>query len=315
MIGFFSTTYDMASKNSRQLNTFELVEHFLVNALDMNIDGNNYDIVPKIVTTELNIDNFDDKKTTNRSNSYRNLNYRSDKVRIELKEQIIKELLTKKRLDSDENIQLGKGGAMPRSPLVQEKQAYIVIGLPASGKSGISNKIADEFGAIILDSDYAKRKLPEFNSLPFGATLVHEESTEIIFGTEEVNGFKSLLYVASDYDINVVIPKIGNNPKGISDLVDILESLHYGCHLILVDLDRKKATQRALHRFNETQRYVPLGLIFDSYSNNPTITYYTLKRDFAEKFVSFGAISTDVPKGRKPKVLEYQDSNPSKMFL
>lgn len=305
----------MASKNSRQLNTFELVEHFLVNALDMRIDKTNYSIIPKIVTTELNIDNFDDKKITSKSNSYRNLYYRNDRERIELKSNIINELLTKKRLKNDDDIALGKGGAMPKFTIRQDGQAYIVIGLPASGKSGISNQIADTYGAIILDSDYAKRKLPEFDSLPFGATLVHEESVEIIFGEESVNGYKSLLNLASDFKINIVIPKIGNNVQGILDLVKTLKKLEYTCHLTLVELDRKKATQRALNRFLETERYVPLGLVFDSYSNNPTITYYSLKRDRPSEFSTFGMLNTDVLKNRKPKVLEHQSGNPAEKFI
>ncbi len=301
----------MASKNSRQLNTFELVEHFLVNALDMKIDKSNYFTIPKIVSTELNIDNFDEKKITSRSNSYRNLYYRNERDRIELKDRIVKELITKKRLKSDEEIALGKGGAIPKTQIQQNGQAYIVIGLPASGKSGISNSIADLFGGIILDSDYAKRKLPEFNSLPFGATLVHEESVEIVFGEESTNGYKSLLNLASNFRINVVIPKIGNSTEGILDLVKTLKKLSYDCHLTLVELDRKKATKRALDRFLETDRYVPLGLIFDSYSNNPTITYYTLKRDSSVEFSSFGLISTDVPKNKKPIKREAQVGNPA----
>jgi hypothetical protein len=281
----------------------------------MKIDKTNYSTIPKIVTTELNIDNFDDKKVTSKSNSYRNLYYRNDSDRVELKRNIINELLTKKRLKSDDDIDYGKGGAMPKSEIQQDSQAYIVIGLPASGKSGISNQIADMYGAIILDSDYAKRKLPEFNSLPFGATLVHEESVEIIFGEESVNGYKSLLNLASDFKINVVIPKIGNNPQGILDLVKTLKKYNYTCHLTLVELDRKKATQRALNRFIETKRYVPLGLVFDSYSNNPTITYYTLKRDNPSEFSTFGMLNTDVPRNRKPFVLEHQPGNPAEKFI
>lgn len=305
----------MASKNSRQLNTFELVEHFLINALDMKIDTSNYSVIPKIVTTELNIDNFDEKKITSKSNSYRNLYYRNDRERIELKSTIINELLTKKRLKNDDEIILGKGGAIPKTPIQQGGQAYIVIGLPASGKSGISNQIADLYGGIILDSDYAKRKLPEFDSLPFGATLVHEESVEIIFGEESVNGYKSLLNLASEFRINVVIPKIGNNVQGILDLVKTLKKYSYICHLVLVELDRKKATQRALSRFLSAERYVPLGLIFDSYSNNPTITYYSLKRENSSEFSTFGMLNTDVPKNKKPKVLEHQTGNPVEKFL
>lgn len=304
----------MANKNSRQLNTFELVEHFLVNALDVDLKKKNYNLVPRIVTTELNIDNFDEKQTTNRSKAYRNLFFRNDKERTELKVKIINELLTKQRLQSDDKIIFGKGGAIPKNTIQQENQAYIVIGLPASGKSSISNEIADRFGCIILDSDYAKRKLPEYNSLPFGATLVHEESIEIIFGEDSVNGYKSLLQLASDFNINLVIPKIGNSDSSIMNLVKTLKKYNYSCHLTLVELDRKKATQRALDRFIKTKRYVPLGLIFDGYSNNPTITYHKLKRDFSSEFSTFGIVSTDVNKGARPVKFETEKGNPAENY-
>mgnify|MGYP006211262003 CR=1 FL=1 len=51
----------MAKKTSRPLNNLELVEHFLQNALEYDIEiDDNYDIVPDIVSTELNIENFDE---------------------------------------------------------------------------------------------------------------------------------------------------------------------------------------------------------------------------------------------------------------
>ncbi|MGL5892240.1 MAG: zeta toxin family protein, partial [Bacteroidia bacterium] len=193
----------MPSKNSRPLHKNELVEYFLTNVLEMSLDDSNYDCVSKIVATELNIQNFDEKQITSRSNAYRHHNYRADKDRLKLKRTIVNELLSKKRLKKDDEIKLGKGGAAPRNPFQQNKQAYILIGLPASGKSTIANAIAEDYGALILDADYAKRKLPEFLGLPFGATLVHEESLEIIFGEESSNGYQSLLQKAVEYGINL----------------------------------------------------------------------------------------------------------------
>jgi len=304
----------MSSRNSRPLNTFELVEHFLTNALEIDIKKSNYNIIPNIVTTELNIDNFDEKQITFKSRSYRNLFHRSDRDRVNLQKRIVQELLTKQRLSSDDKITLGKGGAIPNARIQQDSQAYILIGLPASGKSTIANAIADKRGAVILDSDYAKRKLPEYNSLAFGATLVHEESTEIIFGSESKNGFKSLLEEVAEYKINIIIPKIGNNPVGIIELINTLKIYNYQIHLTLIELDRKKATLRALERFKKTRRYVPLGLIFDSYSNNPTITYYNLKREKQADISSFGILSTDVAPGEKPVLVELLNNNPSEIY-
>ncbi|MGL5891050.1 MAG: zeta toxin family protein, partial [Bacteroidia bacterium] len=173
------------------------------------------------------------------------------------------------------------------------------------------NNIAEEYGALILDADYAKRKLPEFLSLPFGATLVHEESLEIIFGEESGNGYESLLQKAIAWNINLVIPKIGNKTSGIIDLCTLLEKYGYQSHLTLISVDRKIATKRALQRFIDSRRYVPLGLIFDDYSNNPTISYFTLKRDFASKIATFGLINTEKS---IPQRIEFQSGNPSEKY-
>jgi len=300
--------------NARPLFTFELVEHFLVNALDYPLNRRNYRIVPKIVNTELNIENFDDKQITLKGKAYRNLYHRQEPERVLLKKKIVAELLTKKRLINDELIALGKGGALPiATEFRQEANAYIITGLPASGKSGIANKIAEQTGSIVLDSDYAKRKLPEFNCLPFGATLVHEESDEIIFGKSQVSGYKSVFENVSEFNINIVIPKIGHNYSSLEALIDTLKKENYNVHLTLVELDRKKATRRALDRFIKTNRYVPLAVIFDSYSNNPTVTYYRIITEKKNDLKSTGILSTDVAYKQPPLVKISEKENPANL--
>jgi Zeta toxin len=304
-------------KTSRPLNNFELVEHFLVNALEYDIETNgNYDIVPDIVATELNIENFDESLITRASKSYRVLDYRKESQRLNLQKQIVLELLTEKRLPSDNDITLGKGGAFPNTALRTNQDAYIVIGLPASGKSGISGEIADAFGCLILDSDYVKRKLPEFSKLPFGATLVHEESDYVIFGENKPKKFGSLFDKCIETNANIVVPKIGANYESVLALIELLEKNNYKPHLTLVELDRIKSTQRALHRFKTTGRYVPLSLIFDTYNNSPSVTFYKLITYNSNKLASFGVISTDVPEGMKPIRLLCSENglNPANLF-
>ncbi|QHS61253.1 zeta toxin family protein [Chitinophaga agri] len=307
----------MAKRSNRPLNNMELVEHFLENVLSMDLDSDKgYSIVPKIVSTELNIENFDESLISVNSKSYRSSKYRKDQARIKLWRQIVTELLSMKRLKSDEGIRLKKGGAFPNSGVRIEREAYIIIGLPASGKSSISNRIADEFGAIILDSDYAKRKLPEFNALPFGATLVHEESDRIVFGDpNNKEDFRSLFDHCIELNANIVIPKIGSNVKGINILIDTLLKVEYKVNLTLLELDRVKATKRALERFITTDRYVPLSLIFDTYGNHPTITYFKIVEQRKEDLKSYGIISNDVAKNKSPvKIFSSNDYNPAILY-
>lgn len=304
----------MGTRKSRLLNTFELAEHFVIKVLGIELTEDNYEMIPRIVETELNIENFDDLHETRNSKAYRNYFVREDVDRNKLRLKIVEELLIQKRLKSDEDILLGKGGSAPRKELQQNSEAYIIIGLPASGKSSIANEISDNYGCFILDSDYAKRKIPEYHNLQFGASLVHEESADIIFGEEKKTGYKSLLEHISEYNINCVIPKIGSDVDSILNLNKILKVYGYKSHLILVELDRVKSTQRALDRFLDTSRYIPLGLIFDDYSNNPSLSYYKLKSKHKTKFQSFGIINTDVPRKSKPTIVELGENSPVKIF-
>lgn len=251
------------------------------------------------------------EESTLMSRNHRRSLVSTDIRRWQLRNRIVNELFTLPRLADDDDIKLGRGGAKPNTAVKNEHVAYIVIGPPASGKSGIANGIADALGAYILDNDYAKRKLPEYKDLGSGATLVHEESAFVVLPTNrKVDGtpaeFKTLFELCVEKGTNIVIPKIGHQYKAIYELANLLKSkFGYTVHLVAVSLDRKHATLRAFNRLRDTKRYVPLGLIFDGYSNDPILTYYRLKRLYNNgEFASFGKISTDVPKGSKVEVIE-----------
>lgn len=207
---------------------------------------------------------------------------------------------------------------MPRAPKQLNKQAFLLTGLPASGKSTIATKFADNFGAVILDSDFAKRKLPEYSDSPAGAALVHEESDVIIFGDDSNPSFSPLIQKCYNDGTNIVIPKIGHNYKSLETFAMNLSILGYEVHLTLVSLDRRIATVRAIDRYLRTDRYVPLSLIFDGYSNEPVLSYYRLKNNTysnSDVFKSFGKISTDVEMGQKPRVIFTDKENPATLFV
>ncbi|OJV56360.1 MAG: hypothetical protein BGO31_14835 [Bacteroidetes bacterium 43-16] len=309
----------MTHPYSRKLDNLDLIEGFLRDVVRYeDYDDNN--LLTKIKSGEAELKNYDNNSSTLNSTTHRSRKYKEANSRWKLRAQIVNELYTLKREDDDDKIELLIGGALPNGILQSEKQAYIVIGLPASGKSNISNQIADHFGAVILDSDFAKRKLPEFKDNPAGASLVHEESDKLIFGFDPAtlpDGFLSLFECCSENGDNIVIPKIGHNHRSINKLATSLERFGYQVHLILVSLDRRLATKRAINRFKETGRYVPLSLIFDGYGNDPILTFYRLKDGILidkQEFISFGKISTDVPKGQKPKIIYKTDNSPVTIF-
>lgn len=198
---------------------------------------------------------------------------------------------------------------MPTSHIKKESQAFIIIGLPASGKSEITNLLSDKYGAIVLDSDYAKRKFPEY-CLPYGASVVHDESSIVIFG--DVKRFpdeNSLLKVALKNEYNIVVPKIGSSKGKIDSLCQILMEAGYSVHLILVRLDRQKSVLRAISRYEKTKRYVPISMIFDTYSNEPTITFYDIL-NFNKSYASYTMISSDVSFGSPKEILYCTKNSP-----
>lgn len=298
---------------SRRLDNLDLIEHFLNIVLRYNTNSGT-ELLKKIESGEAELKNYDNSQPTLTSTAHRDRKYKNYNDRWSLRQEIVKELSSFRREDDDEDIILGKGGALPNSDLKCDKTAILIIGLPASGKSSVADKIADEYGAVILDSDFAKRKLPEFKDSPAGASLVHDESDSLIFSCNEKDkpdDFKTLFEFCCLNNFNIVIPKIGHNHISINKLAQHLKSYNYKVHLILVSLERRKATLRAVERFNKTKRYVPLSLIFDCYADNPTLTYYLLKeeREIQESnFETFGKLSSDVPLGDKPK-LEFADPN------
>lgn len=92
-----------------------------------------------------------------------------------------------------------------------------------------------------MDSDFAKRKLPEYSNQIGGATLVHDEFDVLIFSYNKGN----LLDFCIQNGYNMVILKIGRNIQNIAEFCSKLKDIDFKPYLISVDLDREKAVQRA----------------------------------------------------------------------
>lgn len=301
-------------ESGRVLPNIQLVSSFMRNSLRLDSvyskeEFNN--IALELVAAETQVRGISKEETLTHS-SNRLSPYESDEARADLRKQVYGELISMPRLNVDDDIKLGAGGALPQSELCKNKTAFILIGLPASGKSGIACKISDQFGAIILDSDFAKRKFPEYN-IPFGASLVHNESSSVVFGgfpgyEEEPNVFS---YAVSS-GMNMVIPKIGDVGNKIYSFAKGLKEAEFDVHLVLVRLDREKATQRAIERYRQTKRYVPVSLIYDVYSNNPTITFYDMMtlKPYKTAFSSFTMFSTDVDFGCEAELVYASKQSP-----
>lgn len=267
-----------------------------------------FKLAQKIRDAELTNRGTAGEATIDRPNN-RDSRFRDERSRALLRQQILTELIGLDRLDDDEAIKLGVGGAKPKGmdTPIADKQAYFIVGLPASGKSGLVTAAADKLGAMIIDSDFAKRKLPEYNGSFAGANLVHKESSLIVLGGSKA---PSLLDYCKVNGFNVVIPTVGGDFDDILAAASALKDKGYAVHLSATILHRREAAVRATGRFLQTDRYVPLGLIFDGYANDPVMNYYRHRSEFhAEGFwKSMGSINTGSNHGGK---IEHTDeSNP-----
>lgn len=243
----------------------------------------------RIVEAQRIVDSLGHRGTDN-DPSLRHEEYRGEAERAALRQRVTDELINQQRLEDDDEIKLGQGGTLPKTPLRQERKFFLVLGPPAAGKSGIANKLSDAHGARIVDNDYAKRKIPEFEDRPEGAALVHEESATI---AEQV-----LKHALTNGD-NIVYPKLGNDSAKMAKLAAAVRDLGYSVHVVSVQLPIAKSVERAAKRFLKSGRYIPLGKISET-GTKPEKTYTDLRANG----YSGTAISTDVERGHPPRDVE-----------
>lgn len=235
----------------------------------------------------------DEQSNTFDSKENRVAEYRNDEDREELRATIAAQCLRQKRLP-EEKITRDKGGMRPHSKTQRESQFYLVIGLPASGKSSVSERLADLTGSIYLDADIVKRKLPEFSKDTRGASLVHLESNYILRPSEDLGECPEYNIMLNCFrnKLNVVYNMIGDNVEWLISMINMVKSKGYEVHLLLIELDRVKCVKRAYQRFKEKGRYLSLPLLFDVYANNPTVSFF--KTILGRHVSSYAYINNDV---------------------
>ena len=183
-----------------------------------------------------------------------------------------------------------------------ERVATIILGLPASGKSTIADPLKEKMGAIEIDADIFKDYIPEYKNDPAAVSQVHEESSGLT---------KRFQQMAMEKGCNMVLPKVGGNPESMQKVIEGLKTAGYTVNLTLAQLPLEKALQRDMGRYlhgiekaekgltDKKPRLVPPQLIFAG-EGGPIATYEHCKKMCS----SYGAWSTDVGKGMRPKLLE-----------
>ncbi|MGH7576520.1 MAG: zeta toxin family protein [Longimicrobiales bacterium] len=177
-------------------------------------------------------------------------------------------------------------------PIAQDRQAWVIIGPPAAGKSTLADPIVVQNRARLIDSDEVKKLLPEYDE-GRGAGAVHRESAHIA---------EHLLDQAIERGENFVYPRVGGDLDEVAFAIRDLSENGYDVHLILNDLPALEAAKRAYRRFLDTGRYVDFDYILEEVGDRPAQAFQGLKR--LPEVTSYRRYSNDVPRGQAPRLLE-----------
>ena len=177
------------------------------------------------------------------------------------------------------------------------KRLDIIVGLPASGKSSVfADTISQIYQSRLIDSDEAKKLIPEYND-GWGSSVVHEESKNI--------SARHLEQCRWDGE-NIVLPKVGGDMEKMRELVTQFKASGYQVYCHYVDLSREKTLARMITRFLTDGRYLRPVLI-DKYNNRQDgnkieAVYEALKK--GEMLNGYSKWSNDVRQGEQPVLIE-----------
>lgn len=210
--------------------------------------------------------------STYQSHIFRNLKYKDSSDRNALKRKILKELIFFDVPISEENICFGSGGCAPS--FVTKHNFFQIIGLPGSGKTYMANIISKKYGAYLVDSDFAKRKFPEFESFSCSSSLLHEEANELTYSLERNSLFKYCI----QNRFSMVVPRIGYLYESLSNTLKSIKKTGYNVYLILMDINSIESIKNCYKRYVKTGRYIPLLKILNDCGSLPKKNYDLIKK-------------------------------------
>lgn len=151
----------------------------------------------------------------------------------------------------------------------KDRVAFIVTGLPAAGKSTLTNEIKTNFKSIVIDPDDLKKVIPEYKN-GIGAAATHEESKVL---------FKEMLKKSITNGDNIILPILGRTQETLNELIDNLKIKNYNTIIVRVDIPINIAKLRNLKRAVETNRYIYDDIISKEVDNNIKTNYNNLTKE------------------------------------
>lgn len=151
----------------------------------------------------------------------------------------------------------------------KDRIAVIVTGLPAAGKSKLTNEIKNLIKGIVIDPDDFKKVIPEYKN-GIGTSATHTES-KVLFGI--------MADKAKANGDNIIIPTLGRTKEALDRLINSLKIDKYGIAVIRVDVPITVAELRNIKRAIKTGRYVDSELITKDVDNLIKTNYNNLTKE------------------------------------
>ena len=190
-----------------------------------------------------------------------------------------------------------QGKAVHIGDVEKGRRLDIVIGLSGSGKSSaIVEPLSSLYHSRIIDSDFAKKLLPEYNG-GWGTNIVHKES-QLIAERQTVITLKNnenMIHARATADINALKKTILQ-----------AKSNGYYVYVHYLELHSNKAMGRMLRRFLETGRYIPPDVV--AYGSDKISQSFELLKNEINLLDGYSHWDNDVPYKASPRIIEYSAS-------
>jgi predicted ABC-type ATPase len=153
-------------------------------------------------------------------------------------------------------------------PKIGEKPTFMMLGgRGGSGKSWFKNNVYDPKKFVILDADWIKEQLPEYDG--WNANQVHEESSDIL---------EKAIDKCVALGLNVVLDMTMKTPKSALARLAAFKEKGYRTEAHYMHLPPQEAAKRAITRYRDGDdkpgeykgRFVPPGVILSMRSNEGT---------------------------------------------
>ncbi|MGH6783496.1 MAG: zeta toxin family protein, partial [Sphingomicrobium sp.] len=187
--------------------------------------------------------------------------------------------------------------ALTEPPAAQGREAHILLGTPAAGKSSMADPLAEQRQARIIDSDDAKALLPEFEN-GIGAMVAHKESQNLAIEAQR----RSI-----ERGENMVLPLVGTSYDGIRSKVSDLVDDGFKVYLHLVELPTEETVRRAIARFGKRGRLIDPAYIREV-DQAPKAVFERLIREDRTKLEGYTHAVNDVPEGTPPRLVAHSNS-------